>query len=406
MDRSRAGLSSKGTFVENRGAAHAIPVGSLFALALFACDHRPDPVVAPALAPAASAHVADAAPPPFPISSAPPSGASVDAALASARASDAARPRTLQQRATLCLDDPTCPATEADRLFRAADDAGEGGVDCFRFSDGDGTKKDLARARACLERDAASMKCDGGSAGLEQAELAIYRIDGVGGPQDIRAARALFDGCFADVTQEGVLEYAAAREANPAAPRVDFCKDRGGTTITSDECSARARQREATRVALQAKSVAAALDVDGKKLFAAASTAFASYANAMGSYVYELFKEGSIRNAEALAEETALLSRRTAALAKFATFAPAAIAPQDLERSSRSVDAARRKRTAGSGTPDIRATIEAAESAWTTYRDAEIALYVHAIGARSTPDAVRSAVLLRLNKERVVDLGR
>jgi hypothetical protein len=250
------------------------------------------------------------------------------------------------------------------------------------------------------------MKCEGGSAGLEQAELAIYRIDGVGGPQDVRAARALFDGCYADVTQQNVLEHAAAREANPAAPRVDFCKDYGGTTITSDECAGRARQREATRVALQAKGVAAALDVGGKRLVAAASTAFASYANAMGSYVYELFKDGSIRNTEALAEETALLSRRTAALAKFATFAPAAVAPRDLERSSQNVEAASKKRAAGSATPDIRARIEEAESAWTAYRDCEIALYVHAFGARSTPDAVRSAVLVRLNKERVVDLGR
>jgi hypothetical protein len=390
----------------DRWERRAARLGIVFALALFACDHRSDPGIAPPLASAASAPIPDAAPPPSPISSGPTSSASVDAAIPSANASDAGRPLTAQQRATHCLDDPICPAVEADRLFRAAEDAREGGIDCFRFSDGDGTKKDLGRARACLERDATSMKCDGSSAGLAQAELAIYRIDGVGGPQDIRAARELFDGCFADVTQQHVLEYAAAREANPAAPRVDFCKDYGGTTLTSDECSARARQREATRMALQAKGAASALDDDGKRLLAAASTAFASYAKAMGSYVYQLFKEGSIRNAEALTEETAILSRRTAALAKFATFAPAAIPPQDLERSSRSVDEARRKRTAGSRTPDIRAKIEDAESTWTAYRDAEIALYVHAFGARSTPDAVRSAVLIRLNRERVVDLGR
>jgi hypothetical protein len=390
-------------------AAHAVALAPVFALAPSACDYRSDSSVIPPFAPTHSspvAYAADGSPPLIPDSARSLSSASVDAASRAALASDARPQLTTQQRAELCLDDPTCPASEADRLFRAADDVREEGVDCFRFADGDGTKRDLGRARACLERAATAMKCDGNSADLGQAELAIYRIDGVGGAEDIRGARQLFDGCLADITKQEVLGHATEREANPAARPVDFCKDYGGTTLTGDECSARARQREAARSALQAKSTVAALDGEGKRLFAAADSAHASYASAMGSYVYQVFKDGSIRNTQALAEETAILSRRVAALAKFATFTPSPASPQDLEKSSRSVDAALKKRIADGATPDIQAKVAEAQTAWTTYRDAEIALYVHAFGAATTRDAVRGGVLVRLNKERVVDLGR
>jgi uncharacterized protein YecT (DUF1311 family) len=69
------------------------------------------------------------------------------------------------------------------------------------------------------------------------------------------------------------------------------------------------------------------------------------------------------------------------------------------------VDATLRKRSAGA-TANVHAKIAEAQTAWTIYRDAEIALYVHAFAAKSTPDAVRCTILVRLNKERVVDLGR
>jgi hypothetical protein len=100
--------------------------------------------------------------------------------------------RTLSERAEHCLADATCPSAEAASLFVQADDAGERGVDCFRFLDGAGTLRDVKRARACLERGLAYEECEeGSSAGLELAELAVMRIDGVGGSQDIQGGRAL-----------------------------------------------------------------------------------------------------------------------------------------------------------------------------------------------------------------------
>ncbi len=381
-----------------RGRALA---GTSLAL-LFTCgacaraDHsRPTSEEAPPLAPSGT-RIAT------PTASAAPSA---PAALSPDAAPPTVPSLTLQQRAEACLEDPSCPASEANRHFRAPHDAHENAVDCLRFADGDGTQKDAARARACLERSLAGTKCDGSSAGLWQAELATYLIDAVGGPADLRRARALFDGCFDDVTRQAVLEHAAAREANPASPRLDFCKDSGGTTLTSNECSARARQHEATRGALQAKSAAAGLDDEGRRMFAAASSAYASYASAMGSYVYEVFKDGSIRNGAALAAESDLLARRTASIAKLPSFTPRATSPAEVERSSRNVDVALKKRTASAGTPELKATITEAQAAWTAYRDAEIALYVHAFGAKG-PDVVHDALLVRLNGERVLDLGR
>jgi hypothetical protein len=177
------------------------------------------------------------------------------------------------QRAEDCLASPTCPAADAARLFVAASDANDPDVDCFRFVDGMGTARDVVRARACFEHQAHAQACGGGSPDLPVAELAMMRIDGVGGRTDIPAARALLAGCFDDATLSGILEHAAKKEADPKTPSVDFCKDIGGTTITTNECMARESQNADTRRALEAKLVVAGLDSTGRELFAASEKA-------------------------------------------------------------------------------------------------------------------------------------
>ena len=54
------------------------------------------------------------------------------------------------KQAEECLASPTCPATEAARLFVAASDADDPEVDCFRFVDGMGTALDVKRAPSVL----------------------------------------------------------------------------------------------------------------------------------------------------------------------------------------------------------------------------------------------------------------
>jgi uncharacterized protein YecT (DUF1311 family) len=308
--------------------------------------------------------------------------------------------------ALACLDDLGCSAAEADRLFRAAADAQESEVDCLRFADGDGTAKDAARARACLERAVARMKCDGSSAGLWQAELAIALTDGVGGPVDVARARAIFLGCFDDGTKQQVLDHAAARDKNPAAPPVDFCKELGGTTLTTNECFAREQVHERTRGALEAKRVATSLDDEGKRLLVAASRVHARYVAAMGAYVYEVYIQGSMRNMQALGFQNALLSRRTQRLARLPSLAPAAASLAAAERASKAVDAALKKRAAAA-VPEVAAKLADTQKEWLAYRDAEVALYLHARaapGAGTTPAAWRRAVLVALEDARAEDL--
>jgi hypothetical protein len=373
----------------------------VLAVVLFACAAPPPATPAPpssAASDAAPAPVADAAAAAAAEAVAAPDAAAVAAADASAPVSP------LSDRAAACLDDPSCPAATADDLFRAADDAREPSVDCLRFADGDGTRRDLARARACLARSLASAKCDGSSAGLWQAELAIMLIDGVGGPVDVAGARVLFDGCFDDVTRQGVLEHADAREAKPATPPVSFCKDIGGTTLTGNECGARVRLQEETRGALQAKRIVAGMDDEGRRLFVAASRAYRAYVDAMGAYVYEVYRDGSIRNAAALGEEQSLLHRRTEDLATLATFTPASVSREALERSEQAALHALAALRAHTGTPAVKERIDEAEVAWRSYRDAETALYVHALAGRASQDAVERSMRASLNKRRTADL--
>ena len=106
------------------------------------------------------------------------------------RLADAGAGASLSEQAENCLADAACPALEARRLFVAADDAHEDAIHCFRFLDGAGVGRDVARGRACLERRTGRMNCRGASADLAGAELATMRIDGVGGPRDIDGARA------------------------------------------------------------------------------------------------------------------------------------------------------------------------------------------------------------------------
>jgi uncharacterized protein YecT (DUF1311 family) len=309
------------------------------------------------------------------------------------------------ERASACLEDPLCPASEADRLFRAADDAHEAEVDCLRFADGDGTAKDLVRSRACLDRAYAGTKCEGSSSDLGRAELAIDRIDGVGGPRDVAGARALFADCFDDVTKQGILDHAAAREADAGAPPMRFCEDYGGTTLTGNECSARARQREQTRGALTAKRVVASLDDDGKHLFVAASRAYAAYVSAVGDYVYEIYKDGTIRNAVALAEETELTARRTSEIAKVTRFAAKPVSEEEVDLSSKRVEAAVSRAAKAAASPDVAGKLAVSQAAWTVYRDAEVALYVH-LATSAPPGMAKAATLVALNKARLADLKR
>jgi hypothetical protein len=304
----------------------------------------------------------------------------------------------VQKRAEACLEDPTCPAADADALFVKADDAHDRGVDCQRFLDGAGTKRDLSRARACIERQLKGSDCAGSSVDLYDAELAVMRIDGIGGKQDIPAARAQLSKCFDDVTKSSVLGHADVKERDPSTPAMDFCKDSGGTTLTWNSCQARARNNETTRAQLQAKSVAEGLDVDQKKLFVAATKAYAAYVEAMSSYAYQVYIDGTIRNAMALARGRELIARRTKDLAAFKSWVSPDASADDAARTTKEVAATVAK--VPTATADEKKELAKTQEKWNAYRDAEVLFYVSVFGPKQGADRVKNATTVRLETRR------
>lgn len=306
-------------------------------------------------------------------------------------------------QAEACLADPLCLAVDAARWFVDADDAHEI-VDCFRFVDGAGTRRDLGRGRACLERSVGARACDpGSSSGLEGAALATMLIDGAGGPQDIPRAKALFAGCFEDETTSWVRERADAKTKDPSSRAETICESGHGTTLVSNDCGVRERVRAQTRAELQGKQVVAGLDEAGKSLFGSAARRYGAYVAAMGEYGYEVYIQGSIRNGVMLARETELYEARARQLKAFPQFVAPATSVEDVRRGDERVAAALAKVT--TATAAERVALEKTEETWEAYRDAEVALYAEAFEAKQGAEQVRRAMRASLDAQRAKECG-
>jgi hypothetical protein len=316
----------------------------------------------------------------------------------------APRSGTLTEQANACLADPSCLAVEASRLLVAADDAHDPGESCHLFLYGVGVARDVARARACLEREVTRLGvaqgCRGGDSGdVAQAQLAYLRIDGVGGPQDLAGARALFDKCFVDVTKSAVLDHAADKERDRATKAVDFCGEVGGTMMTANMCAADAQRRASIKAFLLEKRIAARLDASARPLLAAARTAYDAYVDAEGAFAYQVYVEGSLRNAIAMNREESLVGARANAMAHFDSFVAKDVTRDDVARAARAVDAAVAR--VQTQTPEEKQALAKTQEAWLAYRDAEVALYVAAFGGAQGAERVRNAVLVELGGRRV-----
>jgi hypothetical protein len=160
-------------------------------------------------------------------------------------------------RAERCLKELACPAAEAARLFIAADDAEEVGMNCFRFVDGSGTRRDLVRGRSCLGRQVKELGPRVG--GLVDTEWLNMRVEGVGGPRDIDGVRSLI-GC-ASHSDWSWCEYLDAKEHDPSIGPYNYCD---GATVTVAECSSRDLANVTTKVQLRVKSIAQRLDGKGR----------------------------------------------------------------------------------------------------------------------------------------------
>jgi hypothetical protein len=238
---------------------------------------------------------------------------------------------------------------------------------------------------------------------IETAELALMRIDGVGGPVDGPGARALVADCFDDVTRQAIDEHADVKERNPWARALDFCGEVGGTTITIDECLARHNRRLDAARALEAKAVAGDLDDEARPILVASEKAYDAYVRAVGDFVYEVYVQGTIRGAMALDSEAALLAVHASDLAALKGFVAGATSGRELDAARLATAAALARVT--TATPAEVAALRKTQTAWEAYRDADIALYVRVFGPAQGADRVRATRGVRLEVRRAKECG-
>ncbi len=307
--------------------------------------------------------------------SASPAPAARPTASARAKATPEAAAAMLA-RAEKCLADSAC-TEDADALYRQADDAGAKDVSCLRFYYGIGITRDLARTRACLERQVDG-KCGGSSPDLGRLYLAAMLIDAQGGPADAARAKALFTDCFHDAAVTGVLAEVAKRsQPDPKRAPLDFCNDIGGTTLSMGECRGVERDRaDAERIRVE-KLYFPKLDAAGKKLAASARDAWNQSVEKESAIFYDVYKGGTIRSNVTAGHENALQTYRAEAMAHLFAYKPnpgadPARAESDMEKAY--VEACK-------GDAERKKVCAASRKAWTAYRDAEVALYVHVHGA-------------------------
>jgi Lysozyme inhibitor LprI len=311
-------------------------------------------------------------------------------------------------RGEKCLEDLVCSAAEVQRLFVQSDDAREHDVNCFRFLDGVSVARDVSRARTCFERIVGSVEgaqCDHGRFGadLSMAILATMRIDAVGGVKDVAGARAYLASCAKDVTQTSILEHAANVERDPKTLPVDFCKDIGGTTITSNACQMWVRDQARDRGLLAAKVAAAGLSEPGMELLRTATTRYDAYVKAAGLFVYQVSIKGSIRGLRSMNSESTLQTKRAIELAAFKRYAAPETSIADVAK-ARTPVAEKVKTLTSTGPVPERDAFKKSQEAWNAYRDAEIAFYVHVFGPAQGEARVRNAMTVRLETRRVADI--
>jgi uncharacterized protein YecT (DUF1311 family) len=337
--------------------------------------------------------VPEAAAPAVPAATAAPAASAAPPAAAPSAAE-------LLARAEKCIEDPTC-SEDAPALYRQADDANAPGLSCFRFYYGIGIEPDAARARSCFERHVVPSGCGNSSPDLERLYLGTMLIDAQGGPADADRARRLFDGCFADIAVTGVLaEIPKHKTLDPKRKPLDFCRDIGGTTLSMGECASIGRDRAAAESAHAERAMFQKLDPPGKELAAKAREAFRAYSNKQSELFSDKYRGGTLRNNTWATHENMLQKARSKALERFSAYKPDATA--DPAKAERDLDQA--YANVCKSDEERKKLCAASRQAWTTYRDAEAALYAHVHGAAFGADPVTRDVHAALTRKLQADL--
>jgi uncharacterized protein YecT (DUF1311 family) len=153
---------------------------------------------------------------------------------------------------------------------------------------------DLGGARACYERQE------------NWAMVTVMRLNGEGGPMDVKGARASFErlvrrqGASLDADAQALRAILIKREANAAGPRIDFCAEVAQTTASVDGCLARKDRKEAGDARAVVVKVRGGLTATQQALLEKVEAEEIRLVEADGQRLYQQYVEGTVRGAAAL----------------------------------------------------------------------------------------------------------
>jgi len=253
---------------------------------------------------------------------------------------------------------------------------------CFRLYYGAGPTRDLARARACFEKEVPQRACNESPYHLDRLYLAVMYLDAQGGAAAPDKARALLSECFDDLDIAGLRRRMAARESAPPghAGKLDFCGSLAGTTRAGMSCSLLASMRIDTALGEMEKSVLARLDPPGRELYRKWKVAGDKFAQADAAAIFESISPGTLAPAAANDRVNEVHAQQVRDLQELFRYR---VHPKNnaaaLAEAVRALRERYRQQVERDQRARVRETAERAQEAWMAYRDATPAFYCEAL---------------------------
>jgi hypothetical protein len=253
---------------------------------------------------------------------------------------------------------------------------------CFRLYYGAGPTRDLARARACFEKEVPQRACNESPYHLDRLYLAVMYVDGQGGAASPGKARALLSECFDDADIAEIRQRMAARESAPPghAGKLDFCGSLAGTTRAGMSCSLLASMRIDTALGEMEKSVLARLDPPGRELYRKWKVAGDKFAQADAAAIFESISPGTLAPAAANDRVNEVHAQQVRDLQELFRYR---VHPKNnaaaLAEAVRALRERYRQQVERDQRAKVRESAERAQEAWMAYRDATPAFYCEAL---------------------------
>jgi uncharacterized protein YecT (DUF1311 family) len=277
---------------------------------------------------------------------------------------------------------------------------------CFRLYYGAGVKRDLARARACFEKEVPQRTCNEPPFHLDRLYLAVMYLDAQGGAADPGKAGGLLSECFNDADIAELRRRIAARKSAPPdqAGKLDFCGSLAGTTAAGMSCSVLASLRIDTALDVLEKSVLARLDPPGRELYRKWKDAGDKFAEADAAAIFESTSPGPLAPAASNDRVNEVHAQRVRDLRELFRYR---VHPRNnaaaLAEAVRALAERYRQQLERDERAKVRESRLRAQEAWIAYRDATPAFYCEALKSGDCP-ALATDLLTILTERRIDDL--